>query len=94
MENVQALKADYYPGDLGFDPLGLKPTDPDEFRRMQERELSHGRLAMLAAAGFLAQEAVTGKTWGAQDISFEKLLLGGYFSQEATELARDSLTLP
>merc|ERR1719221_1712895 len=93
MENVQALKADYYPGDLGFDPLNLKPTDPDELRRMQERELSHGRLAMLAAAGFMAQEAVTGKTWGAQDISFEKLLLGGYFSQEATELARDALTL-
>merc|ERR1711920_960371 len=73
---------------------GLKPDDPAEFRRMQERELSHGRLAMLAAAGFIAQEAVTGKTWGAQDISFEKFLLGGYFSQEATELARDSLTLP
>jgi|EP00308_Calcidiscus_leptoporus_P009569 hypothetical protein len=94
MENVQALKPDYYPGDLGFDPLGLKPEDPAEFRKMQERELSHGRLAMLAAAGFIAQEAVTGKTWGAQDISFEKFLLGGYFSQEATELARDSLTLP
>merc|ERR1712032_282744 len=64
MDNVQALKPDYYPGDLGFDPLGLKPDDPAEFRRMQERELSHGRLAMLAAAGFIAQEAVTGKTWG------------------------------
>jgi len=94
MDNVQALKPDYYPGDLGFDPLGLKPTDPVEFKRMQERELSHGRLAMLAAAGFMAQEAVTGKTWGAQDISFEKFLLGGYFTQEATEIARDSLTLP
>merc|ERR1712003_394810 len=94
MDNVQALKPDYYPGDLGFDPLGLKPTDPVEFKRMQERELSHGRLAMLAAAGFMAQEAVTGKTWGAQDISFEKFLLGGYFTQEANEIARDSLTLP
>merc|ERR1712087_31878 len=94
MDNVQALKPDYYPGDLGFDPLGLKPTDPVEFKRMQERELSHGRLAMLAAAGFMAQEAVTGKTWGAQDISFEKFILGGYFTQEATEIARDSLTLP
>jgi hypothetical protein len=94
MENVQALKPDYYPGDLGFDPLGLKPSDPAEFRRMQERELSNGRLAMLAAAGFLAQEAVTGKTWGAEDNAFTKFLLGGYFSQEATEIARDSLTLP
>merc|ERR1712113_1171856 len=27
----QDLNDDYYPGDVGFDPLGLKPTDPDEF---------------------------------------------------------------
>merc|ERR1719238_966039 len=74
MENVQGLKPDYYPGDLGFDPLNLKPEDPAEFRLMQERELSHGRLGMLAAAGFMAQEAATGKTWGAQDISFENFL--------------------
>ena len=47
-------------------------------------------LAMLAAAGFMAQEAVTGKTWGSQDVSFEKLLLGGYFAQESAELARDA----
>merc|ERR1719191_182555 len=58
-ENIQKLKADYSPGALGFDPLGLKPTDPAELREMQEKELSHGRLAMLAAAGFMAQEAVS-----------------------------------
>merc|ERR1719333_1690125 len=67
MDNVQSLKPDYYPGDLGFDPLGLKPEDPAELREMQEKELSHGRLGMLAAAGFMAQEAVTGTTWGSQD---------------------------
>jgi len=68
----QALREGYYPGDLGFDPLGLKPTDPAEFRLMQEKELSHCRLAMIAAAGFLAQEAVSGDTWGAYwgDASF------------------------
>jgi len=55
------LKADYIPGDLGFDPLGLKPEDPEEFMMMQTKELQNGRLAMLAAAGFLAQEAVDGK---------------------------------
>ena len=65
MDNVQRLKEDYYPGDLDFDPLGLKPTDPKELRTMQEKELSHGRLGMIAAAGFLAQEAVSGDTWGA-----------------------------
>ena len=59
-----ALKPGYYPGDLGFDPLSLKPEDPAEFRLMQEKELSHCRLAMIAAAGFLAQEAVSGQTWG------------------------------
>ena len=49
------------PGDLKFDPLGLKPEDAEEFEIMQTKELQHGCLAMLAAAGFLAQEAVDGK---------------------------------
>jgi hypothetical protein len=57
----------YTPGDIGFDPLGLKPTDPEEFREMRTKELQNGRLAMLAAAGFLAQEAVTGQTWSQVD---------------------------
>ncbi len=90
MDNVQSLKPDYTPGDLGFDPLGLKPTDPAELRTMQEKELSHGRLAMLAAAGFIAQEAVTGLTWGAEDNALDKLLLGGYFAKEAADIARDA----
>merc|ERR1712032_374479 len=60
-----ALKPGYYPGDLGFDPLNLKPEDPAELALMQEKELSHCRLAMIAAAGFLAQEAVSKQTWGA-----------------------------
>merc|ERR1712228_515843 len=55
------LRDEYYPGDIGFDPLGLKPEDPEEFNIMQTKELQNGRLAMLAAAGFLAQEAVNGK---------------------------------
>merc|ERR1719407_229903 len=59
-----ALKPTYIPGDLGFDPLSLKPEDPAELRLMQEKELAHCRLAMIAAAGFLAQEAVSGQTWG------------------------------
>merc|ERR1719390_154128 len=32
------------------------------FRELQEKELAHARLAMIAAAGFLAQEAVTKAT--------------------------------
>ena len=55
------LRADYIPGDLGFDPLGLKPKDAQEFETLQTKELQNGRLAMLAAAGFMAQELVDGK---------------------------------
>merc|ERR1712100_378342 len=51
--------------------LNLKPEDPAEFRLMQERELSHGRLAMLAAFGFMIQEAVTGTTWSSDDVIVE-----------------------
>jgi len=60
-EEGNVLKDDYYPGDIGFDPLGLKPDDGEEFLLMSTRELQHGRLAMLAIAGFVAQELVSGK---------------------------------
>ena len=56
-----ALLESYVPGDLGFDPLGLKPEDPEEFAIMQTKELQNGRLGMLAAAGFMAQELADGK---------------------------------
>jgi Chlorophyll A-B binding protein len=55
------LRDTYVPGDIGFDPLGLKPTEPAEMWIMQTKELQNGRLAMLAAAGFMAQELVNGK---------------------------------
>jgi len=55
------LRADYIPGNLGFDPLGLKPEDASEFAILQTKELQNGRLAMIGAAGFLAQELVDGK---------------------------------
>jgi hypothetical protein len=55
------LKEDRVPGDFNFDPLGLKPTDPAEFKTMQTKELNNGRLAMIAAAGMLAQELATNR---------------------------------
>merc|ERR1712014_516705 len=48
-------------GDLGFDPLGIKPSDPMELKEIQTKELNNGRMAMLATMGILAQELVTGK---------------------------------
>jgi hypothetical protein len=56
-----SVRSDHTPGNLGFDPLNLKPTDPEEFKEMQTKELNNGRLAMLAAAGMIAQEFVTGQ---------------------------------
>jgi hypothetical protein len=50
------LRDDYTPGDLKFDPFGLMPKVAEDFEIMQTKELQNGRLAMLAAAGFLAQE--------------------------------------
>jgi len=60
-ESLFTLRENYYPGEIAFDPLGLKPSNPAEFKSMQERELSNGRLAMIAVAGLCAQELVNGK---------------------------------
>jgi hypothetical protein len=46
------------PGDLGWDPLGLKPKSDAEFMELQNKELNNGRLAMIAMAGIYAQELV------------------------------------
>merc|ERR1711966_388234 len=61
-EAYWALKEDYYPGDMKFAPLGLTPLTNEEFEDMQLKELSNGRLAMIAIAGMVAQELVDGKT--------------------------------
>jgi hypothetical protein len=52
---------DRMPGDLQFDPLGLKPKDEKERVDMQNKELNNGRLAMLAATGMIAEECLFGK---------------------------------
>jgi len=55
------MRSDHVPGGLGFDPLNLKPKDPEEFKNMQTKELNNGRLGMLAAAGMIAQEMASGQ---------------------------------
>ena len=59
-DDQKFLNDDYYPGDIKFDPLGLKPDTPEEFAEMATKELQQGRLAMLAVSGFVAQELVNG----------------------------------
>ena len=46
-------------GDYGFDPLGLYPKDADGQMLMQEKEMIHGRVAMVAIVAFAAQEFVS-----------------------------------
>jgi len=48
----------YFPGNLGFDPLGFYPQDKNGQRRMQLAEIKNGRLAMIAIVGFAIQEFV------------------------------------
>lgn len=49
----------YQPGDYGFDPLGLYPSDVQGQQRMQLAEIKHGRLAMIAVTAFAFQEYVS-----------------------------------
>merc|ERR1712094_148346 len=39
------IKEDHLPGDLGFDPLGLKPTNDKDLKNIATKELNNGRLA-------------------------------------------------
>jgi uncharacterized surface protein with fasciclin (FAS1) repeats len=57
---LAGLKAGYVNGDLKFDPLGLKPKNAVALKTIETKELNNGRLAMLAVAGIVAQELVTG----------------------------------
>ena len=58
---VANLRDDYVNGDLGFDPLGFKPSDEEAFNNIRTKELQNGRLAMIGVAGMVAQELVNGK---------------------------------
>lgn len=55
------LKADSEPGDLGWDPLGWYPEDPEEQAIIRTKEIQNGRLAMLSFLGIVAQELTDGK---------------------------------
>ena len=60
-QSLFTIREYYYPGDLGWDPLRLKPVDNAQaFSEMVESELANGRVAMLAVAAMCVEEQVTG----------------------------------
>jgi len=56
----QQAKPGAEPGNLGWDPLNLRADNPELWEKTQLRELKNGRLAMMAIAGMLVQEQLTG----------------------------------
>merc|ERR1712187_438281 len=61
----KVLKEGLIPGDIGYDPLGLKDTWK-EADNIEAKELANGRLAMISLLGMVMQEIVFPqyKTWG------------------------------
>jgi len=55
----QKNSPDYFPGNLGLDPLGLYPKTEADQKDMQLKEIKNGRLAMIAIFGFAIQEFVS-----------------------------------
>lgn len=50
----------FLPGECFWDPLSMLEGAPDSMkRRMQERELNNGRIAMVAVFAYILQEAIT-----------------------------------
>merc|ERR1719326_1776232 len=81
------------PGDIGttkplgvYDPLGLMTSMPDKYRRWQEMEIKHGRMAMAATLHVIVTTA--GIRWPgylsiAEDITFEDMPGGTIASWQA-----------
>jgi hypothetical protein len=51
--------ADYFPGNLGFDPLNYFPENKESQERFKLAEVKHGRTAMLGVLGYIVEEYVT-----------------------------------
>jgi len=47
--------------DYGWDPLNVRPDDPEKLLEYKNMELNHGRWAMICTSGIIAQELVTGQ---------------------------------
>ena len=44
-EGMQQLRPEYVPGDLGFDPLGMRPSSDADLLAMKNKELNNGACA-------------------------------------------------
>ena len=85
------------PGDIGttkplgvYDPLGLMTKMPDKYRRWQEMEIKHGRMAQLAVhPPYRAGVRWPGYLSLAEDIKFSDMQSGTIASWEARNLGAD-----
>jgi len=50
---------DYFPGNLGFDPLNFFPDDKLAQEQLKLAEIKHGRTAMVGVAGYIIEEYTT-----------------------------------
>ena len=57
---IYEMMQGYENGNYNFDPLRLRPDEPEEYRDMMNKELNNGRLAMIAVIGMIFQEYFTG----------------------------------
>ena len=49
-EGMQQLRPEYVPGDLGFDPLGMRPSSDADLLAMKNKELNNGACARRSAS--------------------------------------------
>jgi len=62
LQRREAAGDEWLPGDFQFDPLNvLGGATLEQRRAMQAKEINNGRLAMVAVAAFVVEEALTGR---------------------------------
>ena len=49
-EEMRTLRPNYSPGDLGFDPLGMRPSSDADLLAMKNKELNNGACARRSAS--------------------------------------------
>jgi len=70
------MKEDFINGDLGFDPLGLKPKTPEAFKSIQTKEINNGTYpSSLSASNFPHGDVLTLTTPNPSPPSFALLPL-------------------